>query len=441
MKKTSITGWKDVFTFTLRQTLKSKAFIISYIILLTMVAISMPLLSLLTSEGTATNDNISIEKVYVNNQTALPMTDFSNLAGDELLKDIIFTDLTEDYDTVANRIDETESSSVIFTLTDLDGVYQLSLARSENGSVSDNDLTYLGDALSRLFDQTRIQSLGIPEEQHTLIQSPVIIADTKSDQPSDAVYTEDTTISGSDYGFMYAILFVILMVNMMASTQIATSIVTEKSTRVIEYLLISVKPLALILGKIFAMLVAVLLQIISMVLMAFVSNKLSSIITGNNSSPLAQFLPESAFDNLTVPKIILCIICVALGIIFYAIMAGLTGATVSKLEELNEGLILFTISNIVGAYIGMGAAGSMVAAGYNAFVIFAFLFPLSSPFILPGAILTGNASFLIIAIAIVIQILSIVLIFKFVAKVFETLILHNGNRIKLKEVFKLSKSA
>lgn len=440
MKKTSITGWKDVFTFTLRQTLKSKAFIITYIILLIMIAISMPLLSLFTSDGTGTIDNISIEKVYVNNQTPLPMTDFSELSEDELLKDITFTVLSEDYDTVANRIDEAESSSVIFNLSDTDGVYQLSLARSENGSISENDLTYLGDALSRLFDKNRIQSLGITGDQLALIQTPVFIADPISDQPSDAVY-EDTTISGSDYGFMYAVLFVILMVNMMASTQIATSIVTEKSTRVIEYLLISVKPLALILGKIFAMLVAVLFQIVSMVIMAFVSNKLSSIITGNNSSPLAQFLPESAFDNLTVTKIILCIICVALGIIFYAIMAGLTGATVSKLEELNEGLILFTFSNIIGAYIGMGAAGSMVAAGYNAFVIFAFLFPLSSPFILPGAILTGNASFLIIAIAIVIQIVSILLIFKFVAKVFETLILHNGNRIKLKEVFKLSKSA
>jgi ABC-2 type transport system permease protein len=129
-----------------------------------------------------------------------------------------------------------------------------------------------------------------------------------------------------------------------------------------------------------------------------------------------------------------------LGFIFYATLAGLAGATVSKIEELQEGLTLFTLTSLVGVYIGLGAANVLMGPGENAYTNFALLFPLSSPFILPGAILVGKVSYLMIAIALVLQIIFIMLLFKFVAKVFETLILHNGNTIKLKELIKLSKT-
>ena len=85
------------------------------------------------------------------------------------------------------------------------------------------------------------------------------------------------------------------------------------------------------------------------------------------------------------------------------------------------------------------ASGALMGNGVNTFVVFALLFPLSSPFILPGAILVGKASLLIIGIAIVLQGASIALLFRFVAKVYETLILHNGNTIKLKQLFQISK--
>ena len=34
MKKDSVKGWRDVFTFTLTQTLKSKAYIVSMVIMM-----------------------------------------------------------------------------------------------------------------------------------------------------------------------------------------------------------------------------------------------------------------------------------------------------------------------------------------------------------------------------------------------------------------------
>ena len=190
-----------------------------------------------------------------------------------------------------------------------------------------------------------------------------------------------------------------------------------------------------------AMLVAVLLQVGSMVGLFFVSNVVTALfISDTGESLVAKYLPENIFANINIFNIIFCFILMLLGTIFYAILASFAGATVSKLEEIQEGLTVVTFSTLIGAYIGIGAASTLMGSGDNAFVTFALLFPMSSPFILPGALLIGKASIIIVAIATVLQIIAILLLFKLVAKIFETLILHNGNTIKLKDAIKMFKT-
>ena len=65
-----LTGWKDVFSFTFRQTLKSKAYKGSLIILLFISFISMPLLNLFLGNTAKTIEN-HITKLYVKNETSL----------------------------------------------------------------------------------------------------------------------------------------------------------------------------------------------------------------------------------------------------------------------------------------------------------------------------------------------------------------------------------
>jgi len=195
------------------------------------------------------------------------------------------------------------------------------------------------------------------------------------------------------------------------------------------------------IGKVLAMMTAALIQMISMVAALFISNMVSTMYSADNNSLLSRLLPDDLFANINIINILFCLILVFLGLLFYAVLAGVTGATVSKLEELNEGLTLFTLTSLVGVYIGLGAASTLMGKGVNAFVTFAFLFPLSSPFVLPGAILVGKAGLPVIATAAVLLLIFIVLLFRFVAKIYETLILHTGNTIKLKQLFKISKNS
>lgn len=439
MKNSNISGWKDVFSFTFIQTMKSKAFLISYVITLLIVALGLPVVSIFTSQTTGDSDTPSpINKVYIENKTALPDINFT--LEDKTMSKITFVKMTKNYQTVSDRIQKDEKASVILTISLSNGVYALDFVKAGSGPVKEKDLEKLGEAFTTQFDAFKISALGITSEQTAMIQANVDTKVSMLNADGTAIEKKNTKISETEYWFIYGILFVVLMVNSMASGQIATSIVTEKSTRVIEYLLTSVKPLALIVGKIIATLSAVLLQMVSLIVVFFISNKVSASISGSESM-LSKYLPTKIFENLNIVNITFCLICILLGLIFYATLAGLAGATVSKLEEIQQGLTIFTFANIIGAYIGLAAINVLKGAGDSGFVTFAFLFPLSSPFLLPGSILAGKTSVPIIAASIALQIVFVILLFRFTAKVFETLILHNGSKIKLQDVIKISKTA
>ncbi len=442
MNKNNLTGWKDVLSFTFIQTVKSKAFLISYLILIILSVATIPIMTVLTSGTNGSADGKSpITKVYVENKTTLKNMDLSGVKQVDKLSNIAFTPLTEAHDTVGNRIQSSEQNSVILTINEKNNMYTLNFYKASKGPVKELNLTDLGNEVTKQFNILKLKDLGVSPDKAALIQAEVTTQVTLTDINGKPVVEENTAISFSEYWFIYGFLFIILMVNIMASTQIATSIATEKSTRVIEYLLTSVKPLALMVGKTIAMLSAVILQIGSLILVLFVSNKVSAaFLSSDGKDILSTKLPSNIFSNINIINLILCVLVILLGMLFYATLAGLAGATVSKLEELKEGLQIFTLTNVVGAYIGIAAANILMASGTNGFVTFAYLFPLSSPFLLPGAIFVGKISPLMIIGSILLLIVFIILMFRFVAKIFETLILHSGNTIKPKELIKLFKT-
>lgn len=439
--KSSLAGWKHVFSFTLVQTLKNKAFLISFFILMGLSLFSMPIVSSIFSVGSDELDKPSpIETVFIYNNTSLSDEEIVPHLTQESLSHIVFEVTRSDFDSLSETVEKVLKTAVILDITEDENSISLHFFKGEKSDVGEVHIQALSGALTKELQDRKIQRLGITKEQDALLNGIIHSESLQVDEEGAVILEEDTSISMSEYWFIYGILFFVMMANILASTQIATAVVTEKATRVVEYLLITVKPLALMIGKVLAMLFVTLVQMGAMVFLLFISNKVSASITGGTKGPLEEMLSQDVFGNLTIINLILCFVLVMLGMIFYATLAGLAGATASKIEELNESLTLFTFTNLIGAYIGIGAAGTLMGAGLNPFVIFSFLFPLSSPFILPGAILIGKATLPLIGIAILLELVFIMLIFRFAAKVYEALILHNGNKIKIKELLSFSKT-
>jgi len=440
MKKDSVRGWKDVFTFTLTQTLKSKAYIVSLVIMMVIAMVSMPVMNTFLLKDTVEGpEQSAIEKVYLFNMTLYRNLDFDSELPDAY-KNIVFEDTVGDMTALETKIQEEEVNSVILLLVEDEQNCYIQFLRAPEGDVTNYELQMLGQYVQNAYTKAKIQLLGLTDAQMTFFETSVVASSSIVDTEN-AVVLEDTSISQAEYWFMYGLMFVVLMISIMSASQVATSIVQEKSSKVIEYLLTSIRPLAIIVGKVFAMLVVVLIQIVALVLAAFVSTKLGTLISGESSNAITQFMTPEMLESFNFGNIVLGIVVACAGMVLYAVLAGLCGATASRLEEAGESLSLLTMTSLVGFYIGYGAATALMAAGDNAFVTFALIFPLSSAFLLPSALLVGKADLWIALIAVAVLLLTIVLLFKFVAKVYEGLILHNGNRLKIKDVFAMAKNS
>ncbi|HHX18015.1 MAG TPA: ABC transporter permease [Clostridium sp.] len=447
MKMSNITGWKDVFTFTLKQTLKSRAFIIGYIIFIVFSLLVFPVVNIVLDSDEEDEGLIKIQSVYLFNETEITDIDFEEISNLEIaVNDLRFITENGNYEDVLEQIEKEDKSSVVLKITKDEGGYFLHFTKSTSGIVKNAELEILGNTVKESFERAIIDYAGVSDNQLEVVKSQVSnrvsTISPELDSEGQEMVIEDTSISYNDYWFLYGILFAFLMITIMSSSKIATSIVIEKSSKVIEQLLISVKPLAIVVGKTLATLSAVLLQFVSIIILAFISNYVTNNrMSVSKSNVIENYINPDIISNLEVGNILICLIVIALGIIFYATLAALVGSTASRLEEMAESLSLFTIASLIGAYVGMGAAGSLVGVGDNPFVYFALIFPLSSPFILPGAVLLGKSPIYITIISVILLAISIILLFNFTAKVYETLILHTGNRIKINELFKMAKNS
>lgn len=438
MKKDSLRGWKSVFSFNVIQTLKSRSYRISLLIMLALTLLSMPLLNLFLLKDSAEGPEQSVVKrVYLYNMTMYRDFDVTEQLS-EGYRHIVLEETAEDMEMLKKRICEEETDSVILILTEDEQNVYLQFLRAPEGDVTAAELQTLGKSVEKAYLEKKMEVLSVPEEQMKRLKKEVIASAQVVDTEHTLVL-EDSSISDSEYWFVYGILFAVLMISVMASTSVATSIVKEKSSRVIEYLLTSVRPLAIIVGKVLASLTTEMLKIVLLLAAGLISTKIGAALSGTGSNALAQYLSPEILNNLKFFPLLLGLLTAGAGLVFYETLAGLCGATASRMEETNDSLMLFTVTALVGAYIGMGAAGSLMGIGDNAFVTFALIFPLSSSFLLPGALLVGKADAAIALVAVAVLLLSIVLMFLFVARVYETLILHTGTRIKMKEVLAIAK--
>lgn len=441
MKSSAIRGWKEVFQFTFFQTIKSKSYLVSLLILMTISLCAMPIYSYFTIGSKSESHATTIQKVYVLDETGMPKVDFSSINSNKGLEKIVYSNSNESFDTLTELVDKKEPNSAVMRLTyDLQMGFEIEVLKSKESNITSEDLSYFSDKVYECFQKHKVDVLGLSAEQLTLINTPITSEVYQADVTGEPVVENDTSITIEDYWFIYGLLFFVMMTVIFSSSQIATSIISDKSSKVVEFLLTSVKPLAILVGKILAMLSVVLIQMLCIIVAVFISNKITASITGMTSNDvLSMLLRNDTIEHLNIFNIAVCLVVVSLSLIFFAVLAGLAGSTVSRIQEASDSLSIFTMVTLVGVYVAIGAAGTMVGAGLNGFVYFALLFPISSAFILPGAILIGKVSFIVAACAILLQIIFIIGIMMFTANVYETLILHNGNKIGIKKLFQIFK--
>lgn len=440
MNKSRISGWDKVFSFSLRQILKSKAYIIGTIIM-TLVAIGGIVFSADESNMFAADSELmstGVTKVYLFDETQLlgdDLKDDLSAINENYKEELEITKLDVNPDKVRDVFSEKEdrNASILIHFYQGEESYILDVVRSEESGINDMHAGIFGEEMQQAVYNSICKSVGITEEQLEFISSEVATkAMVMEGNSVDDSEVKDGFLMTSTIGMVIFMMMVFILA--IAGENASSSMVVEKGTRVIEYVLTSVRPMAIIVGKVMSVIASQLIQIGLMLFGGAAALFVMREISGDDSGvkEIANNYGMGAIvDNFSASRFIIALLILVGGIVFYVTLAALIGSTASKMEELTQTQMVYSFILIIGAYSSMVL--SMVNLGENNFAQnFLLAFPLSSPFVTPMYLLMGDCSVMIGIISVVVMVVAILLVVLLVSKVFETVIMYNGSKVSFK---------
>lgn len=462
MKKNDYIGWQEVFRFSLTQGLKEKAYYGSLIILAVILILSQPVMSLFQSFGSDEDEayHSEVTDFTIYDETGLGIDYTGALAGEGFEDIVIHTAPTMTFEEhvklLEEGVDDEEaeaSTELIMHVTYEDaGYFNVTAVKAANADLSEEDCEQVADAFVAFFDEARINAMEVTEEQLAFLNKAVntkleFVTETGEILPEEV---KAEGISMEEYMVLLMGITIVTMIISLSGSSVATSIVTEKSTKVVEYLMINVRPMALIVGKILSCLTLVVIQFAVWGISFGISGLLNLVFFGGKKitvegTAAAGTVEMSAvmelLTGITIVDVLVAAVVILGGVLFYCILAGLAGASVSKLEEIAEGLKLYNMVMVIGAYLGIGMCIVLMTGGDNQlFVNICSLVPISAPFVVPACVLLGKIPMSIALISMVLILVVTGLLFAFTAKVYESMIFYNGSVLKLKDILTIAKN-
>lgn len=452
MKRSDYAGWREVFSFSLRQEMKQKSFRGLLIVMCVLILGFVPVSTWLGQRGEEQEKDTQVTLLTVYDETGLEIDYSHALEGDRYREMQIAQVSGEGFADHVKALEESEGSTEMIAHITYEeaGYFNLTFVKAASAALKDKDCDRLTGDFESFFQDARISAVDVSPEQLAFINQPVETRIEHTTVEGEiAPEEEGESISMSEYYILLAGIVVVMLIVNMGGGQIAFSIVTEKSSRVVEYLMINVRPMALIVGKILAALTTVVIQFAAYGVCYLLSNVISSLLFGNGAALLgstqdgAQQAPGIAamFSSVNPGTVLLAAVMILAGVFFYSIVAGLAGASVSKMEEMAEGLKLYQMLLVVGSYIGIFLCVFQIVGNVSQVAVnICCIIPLSAPFVMPANLLLGKLSLPVALASLAVVLLSTAALFSFTAKVYESMIFYNGNVLKLKDILQIAKN-
>ncbi len=401
-----LSGTGQVYRFTLSQLLKSRANRVTLIIMVLLAAVSMPLTALLGGETPETSDTAGLASVRVDNRTDLVL-DFS---GDAYWADTDFS------------ADAGEPDAVV-TITGDETGYQVAVNGSETADAG--ELSQLAETARQAVRDACLRAAGLSSRQLEALTA--------------STGEEDSHEDGFWVQYGYSILAMILC--LMSASYVIRAVVEEKDSRLVELLLVSVKPMALLAGKILAVMAFTFGWLLAMLAGFGVSCGLTAGLMGSGVlqkqlSGLLAAVPRVQEDLWQAAGVLLVLlVSLGLGYLTMSLIGGVAGACCSGMEEAGEAtgpVMLLTMTGYLASCV-VGAVSSGPVA------VFSTLCPVVSIFCAPVQFAGGNVSFWLVLASWAIQAAVIWGLLTLASRVYAGLIVHRGSRVKLRELMSMAK--
>lgn len=400
-----------VTEFTIKEMIKRKSFIISTLVLLIIIATAFNIPNIMKMLG----KNDFNEEILVIDPENLFEGNVEVLNQMNMGYNFEITTENLNYDQLKQKIENDKDECIKFTKNEetIKMEYIVESATMNFGTVPQE----LVSIFTNLYSKIQISKLNITPEELATIEPEFDVVLVETDE--NAAKGNVTIMMIISLVLFYAVFF--------CAQQVSVAITTEKTSKIIETLVTSTDSKTIVLGKTLGIGIVGLVQVILMITVAIISAKFC----------IDPELLNTIFDvsSITPKLLILTLVYFCFGYALYSLFFALTGATVSKPEDVQYANGPVSFVAVIGFYL---AYFSMMNPSSNLNKI-AGIIPISSPFSMPLRIMMGTATNSEITTSLLVLIVTTILLAVVAIRVYSTTILNTGARLSLKEAIKMAK--
>lgn len=409
---------KDLFlvaSFTFKDLVKRKSFIISNLIILLIIVIGFNVPNIIKNISNG-DESFGKDKITIVDNDNIYEENLEALTQIETGYDIQIANEKMDIDTIKEKIKNGDIEKAIYISNKENTIDIKYIIESQAlGTTTPDDLITM---LQQTYQNMQISKLGLSQEELQKINIPFNVELTQADESK----------AGDNILPMMLLSIVLFYAIYFFAYQVSSSITTEKTSKIIETLVTSTSPKTIVLGKTIGIGLVGVLQTIVTVIVAIISAR--------------TFLDAEMIDtiinsiNLTPMLAIITVVYYILGYSLFALLYALTGSTVAKPEDVQSANGPVAILAVIGFYLSYF---TMMNPASNLNKIAAIV-PISSPFCMPFRVMMGLATNSEIAISLIVLVITILLIAKISIKIYSSAILNYGSKINIKDMFRMYKN-
>ena len=446
-------NFDKVFKFTFRNQTSTKGykrgtFLTAFILFIIPVAIFSIVGYVLKNDDDELK-SCGAERVYVVDPEA-PNADFNilNVTGVEGYTDIQYSNaetVDEALETIESR---GEKKSIVLQIRKEDGQLQSRIILPDVCELEKDDVKNYNDFIDESGNVFALIASGIDMGDMTEVmkQTDYSVYDSDGFRDGTDLYTDAGKLNEQQNAkilpvfnmiLTYICVIFIYMIIIMYGNSILQNIVLEKSSKLMDTMLISVSPQALVFGKMLAVLTSGILQ-----LLVWIAGLVGGVVAGlkifgtmlsGADTVVMTFVKSFADLGLFKPvNVIVGILALIFGIIMYASLSAVAGAISGTREEAASNQSLFIMLLLFSFY-------AILFKGMNTTnpALWLYLVPFTSAMVLPSGICSGIISTGVAAAGLGILVVCSLGLIILAGKLYKMMSLYKGNKVSLGKAIKM----
>ncbi len=425
-------NFKNIFAFTFRQYAKSKRFI-ALTVILALIFFAAPTAIIPIVEAVSSDsepiESYNVKTVFFCDISGGEAVDLSLICAQSEFSHVVFK--TEDSFESAKASSENDPESLILILDKDETGYLAEILMPNGSSLTSDDADTLAAFIDANMRTILLLKSGLTPEQLVELMRPteVIIPDGQVPEEDPLELTKQII------SMALPLIYIMVLYFMLAfyGQGVATGVIVEKSSKLMDTFLVSVKPTDMVFGKMLAISLAGLMQfaiwVISLAL-GFVSG--IQIVKG--FSPDTDMGLIRFFDMIgemsgmfSIYGIVIAILFACVGFVLYCSLAAVGGAVSEKAEDLSSNNMIFALVLAISFCVTIFT--TPLYTGAKTSPAFLDYIPFTAILTVPGKVLLGDINPFGALVSLIITALSAFLISMLAGKLYKAFALYKGKSL------------